>query len=204
MSAAATDYELTVVPRIAVQMPVVLPLPDGFDPERLETWPEVPGRLEYVQGRLLYMPPCGDDQQQTAADLIGELTAWRRGHHDFVVGANEAGMMLGGEVRGADCAVWRREALPGNTGGLLRVPPLLAVEVAGRDDPLELLREKAGWYLAHGVAVVWILVPANRSALVVTEAGETPVAPDGRIPEHPSLPGLEPRVADLFRQVSGR
>ena len=98
------------------------------------------------------MPPCGDDQQQTAADLVGELSAWRRDHPDFVVGANEAGMSLGGDVRAADGAVWRRDSLAPNTGGYPRVAPLLAVEVAGRDDSVALLRDKAHWYLRHGVS----------------------------------------------------
>lgn len=204
LAAVATlAYDLTVVPRIAVELPLVLPAPEGFDPYRPETWPETAGRLEYVQGRLVYMPPCGDDQQQIAADLVGELMAWRRNHPEFVVGTNEAGMILGGDVRGADGAVWKRDALGGNTGGFPRVAPVLAVEVAGRDDTVALLREKARWYLAHHVAVVWILIPGTRSALVVTDAGETAVPPGARIPPHTSLPGLEPRLEDLFRQVAG-
>ena len=37
-----------------VRFPVELEPPDGFDPTRLETWPRVEGRLEWVEGRLLY------------------------------------------------------------------------------------------------------------------------------------------------------
>lgn len=199
---ASTAYDLTVVPRIAVELPVVLPAPDGFDPLRSDTWPVITGRLEYVQGRLLYMPPCGDDQQQTVADMVGELIAWRRSHQQFVVGTNEAGVMLGGDIRAADGAVWRRDALEPTSGGFPRVPPVLAAEVAGRDDTLELLREKARWYLGHGVTVVWILIPATRSVRVITSAGEIEVG-RGRIPAHASLPGLEPSLDELFRQVSG-
>jgi Uma2 family endonuclease len=129
--------------------------------------------------------------------------AWRRDHPDFVVGVNEAGMILGEDVRAADGAVWRRDALGRNTGGFPRVAPILAVEIAGRDDTVELLRDKARWYLGHAVAVVWILIPATRSALVVTALGESAVPPEGRIPAHPDLPGLEPSLRDLFRQAAG-
>ena len=99
------------------------------------------------------MPRCGDDQLDVAADLVAELSLWRRSRDDFRVGSNEAGMKLGDEVRAADAAVWRREDLRPRTGGLRRVAPVLAAEVAGRDDTVEMLRGKARWYLDHGVQV---------------------------------------------------
>jgi Uma2 family endonuclease len=197
---ARSSYaDLTVVPRIALRLPVVLPSPDGFDVARPSTWPEVTGRLEFVGGRLEYMPPCGEVQQRTAADVLTELNLWRRSqlhHSQFVVGGNEAGMLLDGEVRAADAAVFR--AGPPNEG-FARTPPLLAVEVAGVDDTVELLRDKARWYLDRGVETVWIVVPQSRSALVITRAGE--VTASERLPEPTSLPGLAPLVADFFRQI---
>lgn len=190
------------MPRAAVSFPLRLPVPDGFDPDRLETWPHVTGRLEWVEGTLWYMPPTGDDQQDTTADVVTELNLWRRAHPEFVVGTNEAGMKLSGDVRAADAAVWRRTDLPAeNTGGLRRTPPVLAVEVAGVDDTVEGLREKAAWYLDHGVVCVWILVPRSRTALVIRADGEIEFTARDTIAEHPALPGLGPRVADLFRQL---
>src|SRR5690606_11242687 len=141
----ADPYEQTSVPRGAIELPLVVPEPAGFDPERLETWPAIEGRLEYVGGRLCFMPPCADDQQDTAADVATELNLWRRAHEDFVVGTNEAGMKLGDDVRAADAAVWRRSDLGAST--VRRGPPVLAVEIAGRDDTVAMLREKATWYL---------------------------------------------------------
>jgi len=46
----ALDEDTIPVPR-SVRFPVELVPPDGFDPERLETWPRVDGRLEWVEGR---------------------------------------------------------------------------------------------------------------------------------------------------------
>jgi len=198
-----TDYnDITFVPRVALTMPVVLPLPEGFDPVRLETWPKVEGRLEFVSGRLLYMPPCGDEQVKTVADVVTDLGHWRRLHPEFVLGTNEAGMLLGGELRAADAAVWRKSDLGKDTGGVPRVPPILAVEVAGRDETLESLTEKAYWYLAHGVEVVWILVPRNRSGRVVSVRGISDLEASSRLPEPASLPGLSPRLEDLFLQLA--
>ena len=195
--------EMTVVPRSAVRFPLPMPTPEGFVVSEPSRWPAVAGRLEYVEGRLLFMPPCGDEQQQTAVDVVTELNLWRRAHPDFVVGGNEAGMLLGGEVRAADAAVWRRVDVGDATGGFPRVAPLLAVEVAGQDERTVDLAEKARWYLAHGVLVVWILDPRARTVAVLEGGTRQDLGLGGAIPAHAALPGLAPRVDDLFRQVTG-
>src|SRR5207244_13346259 len=121
-----------------------------------------------------------------------------------VVGTNEAGMRLGDATRAADGAVWRRAELRGDPAGLPRVPPVLAAEVAGRDEPETQLREKASWYLDVGVAVVWVLLPKEREVLVVTRAGESRHRMGEHLPGDSRLPDLAPLVDDLFAQISAR
>jgi len=195
------DEETIPVPA-TVKFPVELTPPPGFDPPRLETWPRVEGRLEWVEGRLLYMPPCGDRQQDTVADVVITLGNWVRSHPEFVVGTNEAGMFLGEDGRGADAAIWRRADVGPYQGGFRRVPPLLAVEVAGRYERERQLREKARWYLEASVPVVWIVLPKKREVLIVTAAGDTRHRRGERLPGDPRLPGLAPMVDELFVQVS--
>ena len=190
------DVELTVLPRYAVQLPFELPLPAGFDPGRPETWPR-------VAGRLLYLPPCGDEQQGVATDVVTELNVWRRQHGEFFVGGNEAGMMLAGDVRGADAAVWRRADVLPLTGDP-RTAPVLAVEVAGRENTVEALEQKARWYLDHGVEAVWIAIPRTRAIRVLTRDGTSEYGARERLPPHPSLHGLSPSVEDLFSQLPPR
>jgi Uma2 family endonuclease len=197
--ASANAYAEIVVPRIAVRLPLALPVPAGFEAADHRTWPVVLGRLEYVGGTLEYMPPCGEAQQRTAADVVTELNLWRRHHPEFAVGGNEAGMLLGGEVRAADAAVWRN-APPG--AGFSRVAPILAVEVGGVDDTLDVLLDKAGWYLAHGIETVWIVLPQSRTVHVVTAAGTVEVDGRSRLPEPAGLAELTPLVADFFRQLA--
>ena len=192
--------DVTVVPRIAIRLPLALPTPEGFEVARPETWPEVTGRLEYVGERLEYMPPRGEVQQRTAADVVTELNLWRRDHPKYVVGGNEAGMLLGGEVRAADAAVWKATERPANRG-FARVAPILAVEVAGGEDTPEGLAEKARWYLARGVEVVWLVLPDSQTVRVITEDGAVDVGDEGRLPEPASLQGLTPRASDFFRQL---
>jgi Uma2 family endonuclease len=197
--AASTAYaDVTVVPRIALRLPLELPLPDGFDVARENTWPAVTGRLEFVRGRLEYMPLCGEIQQRTAADVLTELNLWRRQHPEFVVGGNEAGMLLGGEVRAADAAVWPAGAAQ---EGFARVAPVLAVEIAGADETPELLRDKARWYFAHGVPTVWIVLPQTRGVEILTPDGMTTIHGDDPVPAPAGLPGLTPIVAGFFRQL---
>jgi Uma2 family endonuclease len=197
-------YEETVQIPGAARFPVELEVPDGFDPGRLETWPRVEGRLEFVEGRLRYMPPCGDVQQDTVTDVIIVLGSWVRAKGDeFLLGTNEAGMRLRGATRAADAAVWRRRDAGARTGGLRMTPPVLAVEVAGRYEPEEQLRDKARWYIGSGVEVVWLVLPETREVVVVTASGEERYQTGERVPERADLAGLAPRVDDFFVQLDG-
>lgn len=200
----ARAYETVPVPRVAVRFPLELPRPVGFVADRPETWPVVEGQLEFYQGKLFYMPPSADRQQDTSADVITTLGIWRKTHREFVVAGNEAGMILEGETRGADAAVWRRAALGPHEGKFRRVPPVLAVEVKGELEEESALYEKARWYLARGVEIVWLLFPEQRRAVVLTAESERSVGPGERLPRHASLPDLEPALDELLEQVEGR
>ncbi|MBL8956990.1 MAG: Uma2 family endonuclease [Myxococcaceae bacterium] len=197
-------FEPVPVPRGAVQFPLVVEQPPGFKPEEPSTWPEFPGRWEYLGGRLLFMPPCGDEQADVATATLWQFEPWVSRHPEFVVGANEAGMILGGEVRGADAAVWRRDQLGAYSGKYRRTAPVLVVEIAGADEPEERLREKARWYLERGVRVAWLVVPGSREVIVVHGGGESRHRPGERLPTHDELPELEPDVSAFFRQLQKR
>jgi Uma2 family endonuclease len=194
-------YSETVTLPGALRFPVELRPPPGFEPGRLDTWPAVTGRLEFVEGRLLLMPPCGDLQQDVVTDVVITLGAWVRTHPEFVLGTNEAGMRLGGDTRAADAAIWRRADLGRYEGGFRRAPPILAIEVAGRDESEEHLAEKAGWYLKMGVKAVWVALPKSRELVVWTDRGSQRFADKAPLPEIPDLPGLRPATHELFVQI---
>ena len=198
----AERYQETIpVPR-AIRFPVELIPPDDFDAERPETWPEVEGRLEYVKGRLLYMPPCGQLQQYTVTDLILALGPWLRAHSEFVLGTDEAGMILGGDARAADAAIWRRSEVAPAGPHFQRVPPVLVAEVAGEDEDETALHDKARWYLGAGVQVVWIVLPESRKVVVIDATEERRCRSGETLPSHPAVPGLAPRVDEFFVQIS--
>src|SRR5205085_1932924 len=113
----------------------------------------------------------------------------------------EAGMRLRGATRAADAAIWRRADLGAYHGGLRRVPPILAVEVAGDDDAEGSLRDKARWYRDAGVVLVWVGLAETPEGLVCGAAEER-YRLGQTLPPHPALPDLRPRVDDLFLQIS--
>jgi Uma2 family endonuclease len=192
--------EMIPVPR-TVRFPVEVEPPSGFIPDDPASWPDLEGRLEYVAGRLLLLPPCGDHQPDVSISVAGILDRWLDEHAEFTVGGNEAGMILDGEVRGADAAVWRRSDLGPYTGKYRRVAPVLAVEVAGYREGEDQLREKANWYLAHGVHVVWIVLPDSREVIVLENERSQRCGVGNALPDHPDLPGLHPVVDRFFRQL---
>lgn len=188
------------LPREHLRFPIVLRQPRGFRVEVPSSWPHVEGRLELVNGELLYMPPCADYQQDVSAEIVRLLGNWAAKRQDFIVAGNEAGMLLEGEARGADAAVWRKDAVGPHRGAFRRVPPVLAVEVAGEDEDDDVLRRKAAWYLTHGALLVWLVYPRTRSVLVVRPKGEERVA--GRaLLRAAELPGLRLPASSLFRQL---
>lgn len=147
------------------------------------------------------MPPCGDSQGDVVAGGVGAVMGWVSSHPDYVASTNEAGMRMAGASRGADIAIWRRIDCGPQTGGFRRVPPILAVEVEGRDEEEEVLANKARWYLDHGVRVVWLVLWTTREIVVMTPLKTTRCRAGERLPPHPDLPGLEPAVADFFVQL---
>jgi len=142
--------------------------------------------------------------QRGGVDVFHVLRSWTEARPGFVVGGNEAGMKLGQDIRAADAAVWRRADVGPSTGRLRHVPPVLAVEVAGQDEDERPLREKAEWYVRHGVAVVWLVLPESREVIVLRADAECRYATAAQLPEDPRLPGLAPRVDRLFTQLDQR
>jgi Uma2 family endonuclease len=194
------DDDAVVLRRTGVRFPVEL-RPAGFLANELSTWPDAEGRLEWVDGRLLYMPPCADIQQDVAVDVVHILRTWSDAQTGFVVGGNEAGMKLGDDIRAADAAVWKRVDVGPSVGKLRHVPPLLAVEVAGQDEDEGVLRDKAAWYLSRGVGVVWLVLPEVRQVVVLHSDGESRHSRGERLPSDDRLPDLQPVVDRFFSQL---
>lgn len=199
MTDSGYDYVLPVPG--AARLPIELEPPEGFDPRDVLTWPDVTGRLEYVGGRLLYMPPCGNEQAATAARVSFLLEKWRGDRREILVASNESGMIFGEDVRAPDVAIWRRRDLEAPLRPVFALSsPLLAVEVAGRrpEDAEAALREKSEWYLRSGTATVWIVLPATGEVIAIDREGQRRCGVGERVPGPRDLPDLSIEVSEIF------
>jgi hypothetical protein len=79
-------------------------------------------------------------------------------------------------------------------------PELRTHRSVGEDAP-DALRQKALWYLAHGVETAWLVLPESRSVEIVTATGSVEVRAGDVMQEPIALPDLHPKVADFFRQL---
>jgi Uma2 family endonuclease len=163
-------------------------------------------RYELDDGRLIIMPPAGDDhcaaELKIGAELL--LQGQYRGHGKARSG--EAGVILRrnpDRLVGADALFVTNERLPlrKSKEGYLETIPDLVVEVRSKNDRPSEVSTKVAEYLAAGVRLVWVLdaqaqtVTAHRvdQPQKVFDAGDTLTADE-------IIPGFAASVAELFRE----
>ena len=96
----------------------------------------------------------------------------------------------------ARLAVWPRV-------GLTEAVPDLVAEVRSPGDTWAAVVARGGIWIAHGVRVVWLVDPGERTVTALRSAAEPDFAgPRGTISGAPALPDLQIRVADLFQDLS--
>jgi Uma2 family endonuclease len=144
--------------------------------EELEKFPDDDYRYELVEGRVIRMSPTGAMHGWLVLHFASQLTqhvdARRLG---FVL--TEVGFRLSSSpdtVRAPDLSFIRRERLPEGAlpRGFWQGPPDLAVEVLSPDDRLSDIRTKVSEYLTHGVPLVVVIDPDERS--VIAHRGSAP------------------------------
>ena len=77
--------------------------------------------------------------------------------------------------------------------------PDLAVEIKSPDDTVKEMREKAAYYLAHGVRLVWLVYPHKRLVEVYRPDADVEILAVGDVLTGGEvLPGFSIPVADVF------
>jgi hypothetical protein len=150
---------------------------------------------------LPFVPPSGSARQDTVTDVVVTLGAWVRAHPGFALGTDESAMRLAAPSRIAGAGIWRRHDLAARIGGLGRIPPLLAVEVAAAGETEDMLLDKVRWYLELGVATVWLALPEEMRVVVATPGRRDSFGAGMTLPEPTGLPGLAPGVGEIFHQA---
>ena len=64
---------------------------------------------------------------------------------------------------------------PRPSGGIIREPPFLCIEILSPDDRMQQMQERIDDYLAFGVRYIWLIHPQTRRAFVYTTEGVSEV-----------------------------
>ena len=92
----------------------------------------------------------------------------------------------------------------GRTGGILRKPPAVCIEVLSPGDTMSGMQKRIADYVAFGVENIWLIDPVERLAWTADAAGIHPLPQDGAFsiegtPVHIPLPQLYARL-DLLEE----
>jgi Uma2 family endonuclease len=159
-------------------------------------------RYELVSGVVYRMSPVGGLHGAVAARLVVALVEWADRHRAGTV-MTETGFVLTtgpDTVLAPDISFVRRERTPANglPTSFWRGAPDLAVEVLSPDDRVRDVGAKVREYLAHGVALVWVIDPATQTATVHSAAATVTLTRDQRLHGDVVLPGFDVPVSRLF------
>ncbi len=90
------------------------------------------------------------------------------------------------------------------TQGSVPQMPALAVEIKSPDDALKKMREKARYYVEHGVQLVWLVIPERRIVEVYTPDDEQILDENDALDGREVLPGFTLPVRDVFKDTGKR
>ena len=160
------------------------------------------GRCELIQGELNKMSPAGGKHGAIAVKFAFHLQLWANEHGGLVTAA-ETGFVLERDpdtVRAPDAAyIAADRAEQARTPKFIPIPPDVLVEVLSPHDKAEQVDQKVQWWLDHGVKLIWVADPANRSVTAYYPGGRAHVyRGDDPLPGGQVLPGLEVQLRQLF------
>ena len=160
-------------------------------------------RYELIRGNLKKMPLRGGFHGKLTGFIGGELGAHARANGLGVVYAADTGFLLETDpdlVLAPDVAFIRRERQRlGDTARYIPVAPDLAVEVISPSDRLTQVHEKALEWLAHGVRIIIVVNPRNRTVQVYRSPTDIATLTEADTLESGDVvPGWRMAVADIF------
>lgn len=166
--------------------------------------PEPPdgSRQELVRGEIVTIPRPGGLHGVCCSKANRKIGNFVDEHRLGTVTANDTGFVIARSpdtVRGADVAFWSAERLSEVPVGYIDTPPDLAVEVLSPSNASKRIREKLGEYFTHGVRMVWVVAPEDRTVTVYRSRDEGRVLHENAtLTGDDVLPGFRCRVAELL------
>jgi Uma2 family endonuclease len=171
--------------------------------EELEHFPSDNNRFELVEGRLVPMSPVNFEHGRVVMRLCVLLS---RHLHDRPLGevVPEVGFILARNpdtVRGPDIAFVRKDRVPArDSRGFFKGPPDVAIEVLSPDDRPGEVRAKTDEYLAHGVPLVVVIDPEEKTAALFrpTERQVVLRQETDLLELNDVIPGFSCRLREIF------
>ena len=126
-------------------------------------------RQELVRGVVVSMPPPKPPHGACCSRIDRRLGLFVETNKLGTVFVNDTGFLTERDpdtVRGADVSFWSLDRLPQVPEDYVEIPPDLAVEVVSPDDHFGRLHRKITHYLTHGIRLLWVVDPVDRSVTV--------------------------------------
>ena len=164
--------------------------------------PEDGTRQELVRGVIVTMPPPGGLHGACCSKVDRRVGVFVETKDLGTVVCNEAGFVSERDpdtVRAPDVSYWSRERLPQVPEGYIEVPPDLAVEVVSPGDRYSRVQGKINHHLTHGVRLLWVVDPQDRSVTVYRPQQPMVILGENdTLTGEDVLPGFTCRVTDFF------
>jgi Uma2 family endonuclease len=169
--------------------------------------PREGGKMELVRGKVVTMPPVGEDHGGRASDLNIALRAFVDEHRLGLV-LIEVGFLLARNpdlVRAPDVAfiAGDRLAPDRDRSRYIDAAPTLAVEIVSPWDRETDVAAKVAEYLAAGTERVWVVRPRPRTVTVHRPAGDAHAyGPGDTLTTDDAgfaVPGFSLALSDLFQ-----
>jgi Uma2 family endonuclease len=173
-------------------------------PDDLLAMPEDGNRYELIRGELVSTPMSSYESSDIAAGIVTALRTFAHANRlGRVAGADGAFILVRDPytVRIPDVSFVRIDRLPRREERrqFLQLAPDLAVEVISPSDSANDVQEKVREYLDHGVQLIWVVHPVQRTVTVYTADRNARVLyEDETLDGGDILPGFTLTVADIF------
>ncbi|GBC99080.1 hypothetical protein HRbin17_01601 [bacterium HR17] len=158
------------------------------------------GKVELVDGEVIFMPPAGLEQGGISADLLTRLNNYVRRHKLGRVFDAQTGFRPHNNMRAPDIAFVSKERLPQKLPkGFLQVAPDLVVEVFGPHETVGDYEGKVQEYLSWGVRLIWLVDPNTQTVTVIRQNGERKTLKGNDVLSGEEVvPGFKIRVKTIF------
>ena len=172
--------------------------------DELLRMPDDGRRYELIEGELIELAPAGGIHGNIGMKIAGLLFQHVHNNDLGELFAAETGVFLQHDpdtVRAPDVAFIAKDRIPpdGIPVGYLDTIPDLVVEVVSPSDRAGQVQDKIEQWIEHGVKLVWLVHPEQRSITVYSSVREVQVLHEGdTLTGDPVLPDFSCSVSEIF------